>query len=45
MDGYLSLTGSGAVEAGFINDLGEVASTPRDEAVNSVTGRGGCAHR
>ncbi len=39
MDGYLPLTGSGAVEAGFINDLGEVAITPRDEAVNSVTGR------
>jgi hypothetical protein len=39
MDGYLPLTGSGAVEAGFINDLGEVEITPRDEAVNSVTGR------
>ncbi len=39
MDGYLPLTGSGVVDAGFINDLGEVAITPLDEAVNSVTGR------
>lgn len=39
MDGYLSLNGSGSVEAGFINDLGEVAITPQDEAVNSVVGR------
>ena len=39
LDGYLPLTGSGAVDAGFINDLGEVAITPLDEAVNSVTGR------
>jgi hypothetical protein len=39
MDSYLNLTGSGQVQAGFINDLGEIAITPQDEAVNSVTGR------
>ena len=37
--GYAAVSATARVEAGFINDVGEVELTPLDEAVNSVAGR------